>query len=163
MLAAVLAVVDPGDEVIVFEPFYENYGPDAVLSGARRRYVPLRAARTGASIRTSSRRPSAPRTRAIIVNTPHNPTGKVFTRAELEHDRRALPAVERVAITDEIYEHIVYEGEHVPHRHACRGCGTARSRSAACRKTYSVTGWRLGYMLAPERADACPSAACTTS
>src|SRR5215207_4511287 len=148
MLAAMLAVVDPGDEVVIFEPYYENYGPDAVLSGARPRYVPLEppdwrfdpdqlAAAFG------------PRTRAIVVNTPHNPTGKVFTRAELEQIAALCRRWNVVAITDEIYEHLVYAGEHV--RLATLPEMWERTITiSGLSKTYSVTGWRLGYLLASE-------------
>jgi aspartate/methionine/tyrosine aminotransferase len=149
MLAAILAVVDPGDEVVVFEPFYENYGPDTILSGARPRYVPLQppdwhfdpdalAAAFG------------PRTRAIIVNTPHNPTGKVFTRAELEQIAALCQRWNAVAITDEIYEHLVYEGEHVRIA-TLPGMWERTITISGLSKTYSVTGWRLGYLLAPAR------------
>src|SRR5919205_3855688 len=117
MLAAILAVVDPGDEVVVFEPFYENYGPDAVLSGARPRYVPLLPPdHEGGPWRFDPDALAAafgPRTRAVIVNTPHNPTGKVFDRAELGMLAELCQRWDAYVFTDEIYEHLVYEGEHV--------------------------------------------------
>ena len=113
MIAALLALVDPGDEVIVFEPFYENYGPDAILAGAEPRYVPLR--RPDWRFDPDELRAAfGPRTRAIIVNTPHNPTGKVFTRAELEQIAALCHECDAVAITDEIYEHILYDGRARP-------------------------------------------------
>jgi aspartate/methionine/tyrosine aminotransferase len=154
MLAAVMAVVDPGDEVVVFEPFYENYGPDAVLSGARPRYVPLLP--PDAEDAPWRFEPDAlaaafgPRTRAIIVNTPHNPTGKVFTRAELEQVAALCQQWNAVAITDEIYEHLIYAGEHV-RLATLPGMWERTITISGLSKTYSVTGWRLGYLLAPER------------
>ncbi|HEY7059915.1 MAG TPA: aminotransferase class I/II-fold pyridoxal phosphate-dependent enzyme [Chloroflexota bacterium] len=154
MLAAVMAVVDPGDEVVVFEPFYENYGPDAVLSGARPRYVPLLPpAGADSDWRFDPNALAAafgPRTRAIIVNTPHNPTGKVFTRAELEQVAALCQQWNAVAITDEIYEHLVYQGEHV-RLATLPGMWERTITISGLSKTYSVTGWRLGYLLAPER------------
>jgi aspartate/methionine/tyrosine aminotransferase len=112
MMAAMLAVVDPGNEVVVFEPFYENYGPDCVLTGARTRYVSLRPPDWRFDP-DELRRVFTPRTRAIVINTPHNPTGKVFSREELELIAELCQDHDVVAITDEIYEHLVYEGMHV--------------------------------------------------
>ena len=149
MLAAILAVVDPGDEVVVFEPFYENYGPDTVLSGARPRYVALEPPdwRFDPDALAAA---FGPRTRAIIINTPHNPTGKVFTRAELEQIAALCQRWNAVAITDEIYEHLVYEGEHVRVA-TLPGMWERTITISGLSKTYSVTGWRLGYLLAPAR------------
>jgi aspartate/methionine/tyrosine aminotransferase len=149
MLAAVMAVVDPGDEVVIFEPFYENYGPDAVLSGARPRYVRLQPPdwRFDPDALAAA---FGPRTRAIVVNTPHNPTGKVFTRAELEQVAALCERWNVVAITDEIYEHLVYAGEHV-RLATLPGMWERTITISGLSKTYSVTGWRLGYLLAPER------------
>jgi aminotransferase len=147
MMAVLLASVDPGDEVIVFEPFYENYGPDAIVSGAVPRYVTLQepdwtfdpdelAAAFG------------PRTRAIIINTPNNPTGKVFTRAELTAIARLCQQWDVLAITDEIYEHIVYDGhEHVPMA-AIEGMADRTITINGLSKTFSVTGWRIGWSIA---------------
>ncbi|MFQ5893937.1 MAG: pyridoxal phosphate-dependent aminotransferase, partial [Nitrospinota bacterium] len=109
MLSALLAVVDPGEEVIVFEPFYENYGPDAIICGAQPRYVTLQAPAftyDPAELRAAF----SPATRAIIINTPHNPAGKVFTRQELEEIAELCQAHDVIAVTDEIYEHILYDG-----------------------------------------------------
>ncbi|HLH22205.1 MAG TPA: aminotransferase class I/II-fold pyridoxal phosphate-dependent enzyme [Chloroflexota bacterium] len=154
MLAAVMAVVDPGDEVVVFEPFYENYGPDAVLSGARPHYVPLLPPdAAGGAWRFDADALAAafgPRTRAIVVNTPHNPTGKVFTRGELAQIAGLCQQWNVVAITDEIYEHLVYEGKHV-RLATLPGMWERTITISGLSKTYSVTGWRLGYLLAPER------------
>ena len=108
-----LGLLDPGDEVIVFEPFYENYGPDAILSGAIPRYVTLHE--PDWSIDPDELRAAVtPRTRAIVVNSPHNPTGKVFRRDELELIAGLCRDHDLLAFTDDIYEHIVYEGEHIP-------------------------------------------------
>jgi aminotransferase len=155
MLAALLAVVDPGDEVIVFEPFYENYGPDAVLCGATPRFVPLRPGAGEGGERAWSydpgelRRAFGPRTRAVILNTPNNPTGKVFSRAELEEIAALCAEHDCLAITDEIYEHITFEGhEHVPIA-TLPGMRERTITISGLSKTYSVTGWRIGYAIAP--------------
>jgi aminotransferase len=155
MIAALLAVVDPGDEVIVFEPFYENYGPDAILCGATPRFVPLRpvkgegGAPGWAYDPGELRRAFGPRTRAVILNTPNNPTGKVFSRAELEEIAALCVEHDCLAITDEIYEHIVFDGnEHV----LIATLPGMRERTITINglsKTYSVTGWRIGYAIAP--------------
>ena len=147
MISAMLAVINPGDEVVVFEPFYENYGPDAILSGAVPRFVRLHApdwtfdpAELAAAF--------GPKTRAIIVNTPNNPTGKVFTRAELEIIRDLCLRWNAYAITDEIYEHMLYDGgEHI----SMATLDGMRERTItinALSKTYSVTGWRVGWAVA---------------
>ena len=108
-----LALLDPGDEVIVFEPYYENYGPDAILSGAVPRYVTLHE--PDWSIDPDELRAAfGPRTRGLVLNSPHNPTGKVFTRAELELIASLCIEFDVIAFTDDIYEHIVFEGEHIP-------------------------------------------------
>jgi aspartate/methionine/tyrosine aminotransferase len=147
MAAVFLALVNPGDEVIVFEPYYENYGPDAILAGATPVYVPLegldwkldpdklRAAFTN-------------RTRAIVVNTPQNPTGRVFTREEIGLIAELCQKYDAVAVTDEIYEHIRYAGSH----HVLATWPGMRDRTitiSGLSKTFSCTGWRLGYAIAP--------------
>ena len=147
MAATFLALIDPGDEVIIFEPFYENYGPDAVLAGAKPVFVPLVAPhwdldieRLAASI--------TPRTRALILNTPHNPTGKVFSRAEISAIAELAQRHNFLIITDEIYEHIVYAGHH--HPIACWPGMRGRTVTiSGLSKTFSCTGWRLGYVIAP--------------
>jgi aspartate/methionine/tyrosine aminotransferase len=147
MIATLLATVDPGDEVIVFEPFYENYGPDAVLSGATPRYVTLHA--PDWSIDEAELRAAfSDRTRAIIVNTPHNPTGKVFTRAELDLVGELCQTYDALCLTDEIYEHIVYDAEHVPPA-TVPGLEDRTVTVNALSKTYAVTGWRVGWSIAP--------------
>ncbi len=147
MIATLLATVDPGDEVVVFEPFYENYGPDAVLSGARPRYVRLHE--PDWSIDEAELRAAfTDRTRAIIVNTPHNPTGKVFSRAELDLVSELCQTFDVLCVTDEIYEHIVYDVEHVPPA-TVPGLEDRTVTINALSKTYAVTGWRVGWTIAP--------------
>jgi aspartate/methionine/tyrosine aminotransferase len=148
MIATLLAVLDPGDEVVVFEPFYENYGPDAILSGAQPRFVRLRPPEWSFDPDELARAFSA-RTRAVIVNTPNNPTGKVFTRAELEAVAELCRRHDALAITDEIYEHILYDGAvHVPMA-TLPGMAERTVTINGMSKTYSVTGWRVGWAVAP--------------
>jgi len=154
MIASMLAVVDPGDEVVIFEPFYENYGPDAIISGAVPRFVRLRPpdwtfdpAELAAAFNE--------RTRALILNTPNNPTGKVFTCQELETIAQLAQRWNAYVLTDEIYQHLVYDG--------CRHVSIVtlpgmRERTITINgmsKAYSVTGWRVGYAIAsPEISNA---------
>lgn len=153
MVATLLAIVDPGDEVIVFEPYYENYGPDAVLSGATPRFVRLRPpARAGEDWTFDPDELAAAfsnKTRAIVINTPNNPTGKVFTRAELELIATLCQRWDVVAVTDEIYEHIVFDGHpHVPMA-TIDGMRERTVTINSLSKTFSVTGWRVGWATAP--------------
>jgi aspartate/methionine/tyrosine aminotransferase len=147
MAASMLALVNPGEEVVVFSPYYENYWPDAVLAGARPRFVTLHEPDWSideAELRAAFNE----RTRAIVINTPNNPTGKVFDRQELELIAGLCQQWDVVAITDEIYEHLVYEGEHV----RLATLAGMRERTVTINgisKTYSVTGWRIGYTIAP--------------
>ena len=147
MAAVFLALVDPGDEVIVFEPFYENYGPDAILAGATPVFVPLE----GLDWKLDPdklRAAFSDRTRAIVVNTPHNPTGRVFTREEISLIAELCQKHDAIAITDEIYEHIRYAGSH----HVLATWPGMRERTvtiSGLSKTFSCTGWRLGYAIAP--------------
>ncbi len=147
MIATLLALVNPGEEVIIFEPYYENYGPDAILCGAVPRFVRLRE--PGWSYDPAElERAFSDRTKAIVINTPNNPTGKVFTRAELEHIAALCRKWDVVAVTDEIYEHILYDGaEHVTLA-AIEGMRERTVTISGVSKTYSVTGWRVGYCLA---------------
>ncbi|MBI5948949.1 MAG: aminotransferase class I/II-fold pyridoxal phosphate-dependent enzyme [Chloroflexi bacterium] len=148
MMAVLLAVVEPGDEVIVFEPFYENYVPDAAMSGAKLVFVTLK----GAGFRfdpAELRAAFSSKTRAIIVNTPNNPSGKVFTRDELTQVAALCQEFDCLAITDEIYEHILYDGrQHIPMA-TLPGMYDRTVTISGLSKTFSVTGWRLGYVLAP--------------
>jgi aminotransferase len=148
MIATLLALVNPGEEVIVFEPFYENYGPDAILSGATPRFVRLRE--PDWSFDTDElAKAFNDRTRAIVVNTPNNPTGKVFSRAELEQIGGLCQRWNVVCVTDEIYEHMVYDGlEHIPMA-TLPGMQDRTVTISGLSKTYSVTGWRVGTVLAP--------------
>jgi aminotransferase len=148
MMATLLATVNPGDEVVVFEPFYENYGPDAIVSGATPRFVRLHEP-DWTFDPDDLARAFNDRTRAIIINTPNNPTGKVFTRAELEHIARLCRTWDVLAITDEIYEHIVYDGHrHVPLA-SLDGMAERTVTINGVSKTFSVTGWRIGWAIAP--------------
>lgn len=147
MMAAIMAVVDPGDEVIVFEPFYENYGPDAILTGAAPRYVTLHE--PAWSIDPDELRAAFnTRTRAIIINTPHNPTGKVYSRDELDLIADLCQQWNVVAITDEIYEHMVYDGLKHISLATMPGMFERTITISGLSKTYSVTGWRIGYLIA---------------
>jgi aspartate/methionine/tyrosine aminotransferase len=146
MISTLLALVDPGDEVIVLEPFYENYGPDADIAGARPVYVPLRPPENVFD-RDELRKAFGPRTKAIIVNTPNNPTGRVFTRDELTFIASLCIEHDVVAVTDEIYEHIRYEGEHIPIA-TLPGMAERTVTISGASKTFSVTGWRVGWIVA---------------
>src|SRR6266511_3296865 len=146
MASALLAIVDPGDEVIVFEPFYENYGPDAILCGAKPVYVPLVAAQELDLDRLAAA--FSARTRAIIVCTPNNPTGRVLSRRELEAIAELCRRHHAYAVTDEIYEHIYYEGEHIPIA-TLPGMAEWTITISGASKTFSVTGWRIGTIVAP--------------
>ncbi len=155
MISTLLAVCNAGDGVVIFEPYYENYGPDSVLSGAKPKFVKLRPPQDENSEWTFDeqelRRVFDRHTKAIIVNTPNNPTGKVFTRTELELIRDLCVEFDVLAITDEIYEHILYEGtEHI----SMASLDGMRERTVTINgmsKTYSVTGWRVGWAVAPEK------------
>ena len=152
MIAAMMATVDPGDEVVVFEPFYENYAPDAILSDARPRYVPLRAP-DWTFDPDELRAAFNAKTKAIIICNPNNPTGKVFTRAEMSFIANLCQEFDALCFTDEIYEHIIYpradaEIEHI----SMAQIAGMRERTVivnSMSKTYSVTGWRVGYCIAP--------------
>jgi aminotransferase len=148
IVASLLAILDPGDEAVVFEPFYENYGPDAILSGAVPRFVKLRPPDWSFDPDELARA-FGPRTRAVVINTPHNPTGKVFTVAELEMIAELCRRHDAVALTDEIYEHILYDGaRHVPIA-TLPGMKDRTITINGMSKTYAVTGWRVGWAIAP--------------
>ncbi len=148
MISALLATLDPGDEVVIFSPFYENYGPDCILSGARPRFVTLRPP-DWTFDRDELSSAFGERTRGIVINTPHNPTGKVFTREELEFIAQLCQSHDVLAFTDEIYEHLTYDGA----EHVCIATLPGmRERTVVVNglsKTYSVTGWRVGWAIAP--------------
>jgi aminotransferase len=155
MMSAMMAIINPGDEIVVFEPFYENYGPDAILSGATPRFVRMHPPKTADAQWTYDPQELAAafnaHTKAIILNTPNNPTGKVFTRAELEFIRDLCVRWNCFCVTDEIYEHILYDGtEHI----SMASLEGMRERTVTINgmsKTYSVTGWRVGWAVAPEK------------
>jgi aspartate/methionine/tyrosine aminotransferase len=147
MIAAMLAAIDPGDEVIVFEPFYENYGPDCIISGAVPRYVTLRGSDWSFDP-DALRAAFTTKTRAIVVNTPHNPTGKVYSQTELELIAELCIEHDAIAITDEIYEHLVYRGRHISLA-TLPGMQERTITISGASKTYSVTGWRIGWLIAP--------------
>ncbi len=151
--AVFLALFNPGDEVLIFEPFYENYGPDAILCGATPVFVPLTppdwqfdaAALEGAI---------TPRSKALVLNSPHNPTGHVFSRAELEAIARICIAHDLLVITDDPYEYIVFQGEHIPMA-TLPGMRDRTVTISSLSKTFSITGWRLGYAIAsPDKTSA---------
>ena len=149
MMCAMMIVCDPGDKVMVFSPFYENYGADAILSGARPIYIPLVPPEYSFDIRLieDGFRAGA---KAIVVCNPSNPCGKVFTRAELEAIGALAVQYDAFVITDEVYEHMVY----APCRHVCMaslpGMFGHTITCSSLSKTYSITGWRLGYLIGPE-------------
>jgi aminotransferase len=146
MISTLLAIVDPGDEVVVLEPFYENYGPDTDICGAKPVYVALRPP-DNVFDPDELRAAFGPRTKAIIVNTPNNPTGRVFTRAELELIASLCIEHDAIAVTDEIYEHIRYEGVHIPMA-TLPGMAERTVTISGASKTFSVTGWRVGWIVA---------------
>ena len=152
LFAAVLAVVSPGDEVIIFEPFYDSYVPNVIMAGGVPRFVPLQApSAPGAPWTFDADELAAAfndRTRLIIVNTPHNPTGKVFTSAELGHIAALCQRWDVLALTDEVYEHLVYDGR--AHCRLAQAPGMAeRTLTVSSHgKTFSFTGWKIGWVLA---------------
>jgi aminotransferase len=149
MISTCLALVNPGEEVIVFEPYYENYGPDAILSGAAPRFISLREP-DWAFDPDELKALFNNKTRAIILNTPNNPTGKVFAREELELIADLCRKWDVIAVTDEIYEHIVYEGRKHISIATLDGMAERTVTINAASKTFSVTGWRVGYAIASE-------------
>ena len=159
MMSTMMAIIDPGDEVVIFEPFYENYGPDAILSGATPRYVTLHApdpsAPSGSLEADWSFDPDElaaafnDKTKAIIINTPNNPTGKVFSRDELEMIATLCRKWDAIAISDEIYEHIIYDGRrHIPIA-TLEGMADRTITLNGLSKTFGVTGWRVGWAISP--------------
>jgi len=149
MIATLLAAINPGEEVIIFEPFYENYGADVILCGAVPKYVKLHSPDFHLDLNELAAAFSD-KTRAIIINTPHNPTGKVFSREELKFIADLCVKYDALGITDEIYEHILYDGaEHVP-LWKMPGMEDRSVIINSISKTYSVTGWRIGYVIASE-------------
>jgi aminotransferase len=148
MMAAMLSLVDPGDEVIVTEPFYENYGPDAIVTGARARTVPLDWPDWHLDEERLKKAFTA-KTKAVVVNTPNNPTGRVFSKAELALLADMCEDYDAVAITDEIYEHIVFDGRRHISLASLPGMAERTITIDGISKTYSATGWRVGWAIAP--------------
>jgi len=146
MASALMSIIDPGDEVLVFEPFYENYGPDAILCGAVPVWIPLDTDRPLDLDRLEAA--VTPRTRAIVLNTPNNPTGRVFAPEELAGIAALCQKHDLVAFTDEIYEHILYEGTHIPLA-TIPGMRSRTVTISGASKTFSITGWRIGWIIAP--------------
>jgi len=148
MISTLMSIVNPGDEVVVFEPLYENYGPDCILCDASPRFIPLKPPNWSFD-RDQLAAAFGPKTRAIILNTPNNPTGKIFSREELEFIAGLCIEHDAIAVTDEIYEHIVFDGlVHI----SMATLPAMRERTVTVNglsKTYSVTGWRIGYTIAP--------------
>jgi len=156
MLSSLLAIINPGDEVIIFEPFYENYGPDTIISGAKPVYVALRESHPVDGIMQFTydsdelKDAFSSNTKAIIINTPNNPLGKVFTQNELQEIADLCCEYDCIAVTDEIYEHMIYDDK--PHI-SIGSFPQMQDRTitvSGLSKTYSMTGWRLGYVVAPE-------------
>ena len=156
MLSALLAIINPTDEIIIFEPFYENYGPDTIISGAKPVYVALRETTgyDGTAVFTYDaaelEAAFSPNTKAIVINTPNNPLGKRFTMEELQQIADLCCEYDCLAITDEIYEHMIYDEK--PHI-SIGALPQMRERTitvSGLSKAYSMTGWRLGYVIAPE-------------
>ncbi len=150
MIASLLALLDRGEEVVILEPFYENYGPDSILSGAKCRYVEL----DEPSFRIEEEKLKnafSRKTKAVIINTPHNPTGRVFTRDELQLVRDLCLDYDAFAITDEIYEHITYDGRKHVSIASLGGMASRTITISGFSKTYSATGWRVGYIVAPKK------------
>jgi aminotransferase len=147
MIATLKAIINPGDEVIIFEPFYENYGADTILSGANPRYVSLRPP-SWSYDPDELREAFNNKTKAIIINTPNNPTGKVFSRAELSEISDLCLKWDAIAVTDEIYEHIIYDGGKHTSIGSLEGMADRTVTINSISKTYSVTGWRIGWAIA---------------
>jgi N-succinyldiaminopimelate aminotransferase len=150
MTAGLVALCEPGDEVVLFEPYYDSYAAALAVAGARRRVVTLRPAGDGFAFDPDElRRAVSGRTRAIVLNSPHNPTGKVFGRAELETIAELCHEHDLIAVTDEVYEYLTYDGtEHI----SLAGLPGMRDRTMAISsagKTFSVTGWKVGWLCAP--------------
>ncbi len=148
VFAAILGVTDPGDEVIVFEPVYDTYVPNLVMAGVTPRYVPLRGDNWEFDADELAKAFNS-RTRAIIVNTPHNPTGKVFSRAELRVIAELCQKHDVVAITDEVYEHILYDDAMHTRLATLPGMHERTLTISSLGKTFSVTGWKIGWAIGP--------------
>jgi N-succinyldiaminopimelate aminotransferase len=147
LAAAMLSLTGPGDEVVTFEPYYDSYAAGIAMTGAERRVVTLRAPKYDYDP-TELEAAFGPRTRLMLLNTPHNPTGKVFSRSELEHIARLCVEHDVIAVTDEVYEHLVFDGEHIPLAQLPGMAGRTVTISSAG-KTFSFTGWKVGWACGP--------------
>jgi N-succinyldiaminopimelate aminotransferase len=147
LAAAMLSLAGPGDEVVTFEPYYDSYAAGIAMTGAERRVVTLRAP-TYAYDPAELEAAFGPRTKLVLLNSPHNPTGKVFSRAELEHVARLCVEHDVLAVTDEVYEHIVFEGEHIPLA-GLPGMADRTLTISSAGKTFSFTGWKIGWACGP--------------
>jgi len=147
MISAMMAIINPGDEVIVLEPFYENYGPDIILSDAVPRYIRITPPNWDLDL-DELKAAFNEKTKAVIINTPHNPAGKVFTRKELEAIRDLCMKWDVIVISDEIYEHILYDGAKHVSIASIEGMRDRTITLSSLSKTYSVTGWRVGWAIA---------------
>jgi N-succinyldiaminopimelate aminotransferase len=145
--AAVLALCEPDDEVVMFEPFYDSYAPAIAMAGARRRVVPLRPPAWDFDLDQFAAA-ITPRTRLVLLNSPHNPTGKVFGADELAGIARVCVEADVLALTDEVYEHLVFEGRHVPLA-SLPGMGERTLTVSSAAKTFSFTGWKIGWVCGP--------------
>jgi len=147
MIASLKAIINPGDEIVIFEPFYENYGPDAILSGATPKYVTLHAPHWNYDL-DNLKKAFNSKTKAVIINTPNNPTGKVFSHKELKEIADLCIKFDTFAITDEIYEHILYDKSKHISIGSIPGMEERTITINSISKTYSVTGWRVGWAIA---------------
>lgn len=145
--ASLLALLEAGDEVVTFEPYYDSYAACIALAGARRRVVTLRPPDYGFSFE-ALRDAVTPRTRLVLLNSPHNPTGKVFSRAELEAIAALCIEHDLLCVTDEVYEHLVFDGEHVPIA-TIPGMRSRTITISSAGKSFSMTGWKTGWACAP--------------
>ncbi len=145
--AAMLGLCQPGDEVVTFEPYYDSYAATIELAGARRRVVRLRAPDWSFD-EGELRAAVTPATRLVLLNSPHNPTGKVFSREELEVVARLCVEHDLIAVTDEVYEHLVFDGDHIPLA-SLSGMRERTVKISSAGKTFSVTGWKIGWLLGP--------------
>jgi len=147
IFSTLMGLCEPGDEIVMFEPFYDSYRASVAMAGASARLVTLRAP-SFAYDQAQLEAAIGPRTRAILLNSPHNPTGKVFTRAELEHVAELCQRHDLVAITDDVYEHLVFDGEHIPLA-TLEGMRDRTIMISSTGKTFSFTGWKIGFACAP--------------
>jgi N-succinyldiaminopimelate aminotransferase len=145
--AAMLALCEPGDEVVMFEPYYDSYAPAVAMAGARRRVVPLRPPTWGFDLEEFAAA-LTPRTRLVLLNSPHNPTGKVFSPDELAAIAQICVEADVLVVTDEVYEHLVFEGRHVPIA-SLPGMGERTITISSAGKTFSFTGWKIGWACGP--------------